>query len=409
MKTQFQWTNSLAPTDRNVGVLQEKWEELLSQNHLTGNQDPGEPEQTVYELLSMCPDTAEFVRCVERFPAVRDVLQNRTSVHTIWVPTNSAFTNFNQDDAELEQILQYHISPHCMPVLQILHTPNIPTLVQPPALNGALRLRLRLSSRGIQANGHATIIRNNLWAKNGVVHLVDQVISLPPPLTEVLLGAPDAQFSRFHQGLRKTGLADDLASSKFVGCTVFAPNDPAFASLGSVTEAFLFDSPEGTRYLRTLLEYHVVPNETLFSNAFYHGNNPTGGSSPPAFLPPRTTESKRNAATSPSQKPENRPRLLKGTRTFPLPTLLSGCSVHVEVARFAGMISMFVKEGEASVVTQDIIALDGVVHVVDRVLLPEFASLFSTNALDGTRSSWQPDLKKLKAVLREYFDGQGSE
>lgn len=409
MTKSFQWPDSPAPTDQDVEVLREKWEELLSQYQSVpqdGEQDPGEPDQTIYEWLQNNSDTTELVQHLERMTGVRDVLQYKQSVHTIWAPTNSAFASFSEDDSKLDQFLQHHISPHSMPLLRILDTPNIPTLVYPPALNGALRLRLRPSSHGIKINGYATMIKSDLRLKNGIIHLVDHVLSLPRPLTEVILSSPEAQFSRLRQALQKTGLENDLASAKFVGATFFAPNDQAFLNLGQETEAFLFNSPEGTRYLRALLEYHMVPNETLYSNAFYHGDDKTG-SSPPIGHPPRVPAVQAPPSAS-SQQPENGRRILKGQLTHPLPTLLGGERVHVEIFRYGGMISMFVREGQASVITQDIVALDGVVHVVDRVLLPSFDSLFPTAAphpLDATRPSWQPDLEELKTVLSRHFHG----
>ena len=244
---------------------------------------------------------------------------------------------------------------------------------------------------------------SDIRVKNGVIHLVDHVLSLPPRIVELISSAPEGQCSRFRQALQRTGLADELASSKFMGCTLFIPSDKAFENLGQELQDFL-QSPGGTPYLRALLQYHVVLDETLYSNVFYHGVNEKGTTCPPIGHKPHTSlPTEANAAKS--TPPKQPGKVLKGKRTFPLPTMLDGALIHVEVTRYAGAISMFVQEGQASVVTQDIVTLDGIVHVVDRVLLPSLQSLSPISEHDTKRSTLPAllsDVEQLKAVLGSH-------
>ena len=53
-----------------------------------------------------------------------------------------------------------------------------------------------------------------------------------------------------------------------MGGTVFAPSNFAFQKLGPKINGFLF-SKYGQKYLKALLEYHVVANQTLYSDAYY--------------------------------------------------------------------------------------------------------------------------------------------
>lgn len=423
MTKPLEWPDSPAPTDRDIEGLQKKWKEVLShyQSHLApsaGEQRPSEEGPTIYEWLQQNSDTTELVRYLERVSSVRDMLQDGQSTHTIWAPTNSALARFTQDDSELELLLQYHMTPHEMPLLRILDTPNIPTLARPAALNGMLPLRLRSSPRGIRVNGQTLISKTDVRVKNGVVHLVDRVLFIPPRVADLISSPPEGQFSRLRQALQITGLAAELASSKFVGCTFFIPNDAAFANLGREVEAFL-QSPEGNPYLRALLQYHIAPKETLYSNMFYHGDNEKGTTCPPIGHKPHastaiqtpasvtslSTEAKA-ANPSPPKQPGNDAVPLKGKRTFPLPTMLGSAWMHVEIARYGGVISMFVREGQASVVIQDIIAFDGIAHVVDSVLLPSLHSLSPTSEHD-TKNSASPasilDVEQLKAVLGSHM------
>jgi len=68
--------------------------------------------------------------------------------------------------------------------------------------------------------------------------------------------------------MEKTGLGEDLKEENQRGGTVFAPTNLAWSRLGPKLNSFLF-SEHGTKYLRALLKYHVVLNETLYSDAFY--------------------------------------------------------------------------------------------------------------------------------------------
>ena len=52
----------------------------------------------------------------------------------------------------------------------------------------------------------------------------------------------------------------------------FAPSNFAFQKLGPRINAFLFSS-YGLKYLKALLKYHVVVNQTLYSDAYYKADD----------------------------------------------------------------------------------------------------------------------------------------
>lgn len=77
------------------------------------------------------------------------------------------------------------------------------------------------------------------------------------------------EFSTLELGLGKTGLIGPINdTSNHVGGTLFAPSNFAFQKLGPKINAFLF-SRYGQKYLKALLMYHVVANQTLYSDAYY--------------------------------------------------------------------------------------------------------------------------------------------
>lgn len=82
----------------------------------------------------------------------------------------------------------------------------------------------------------------------------------------------------------KTGLIDILNdTSKHIGGTLFAPSNFAFQLLGPRINAFLFSS-YGLEYLKGLLKYHVVPDKTLYSDAYYHAESLGKASVPKGFF-----------------------------------------------------------------------------------------------------------------------------
>jgi uncharacterized surface protein with fasciclin (FAS1) repeats len=118
----------------------------------------------------------------------------------------------------------------------------------------------------------------------------------------------------------------------------------AFKKLGPKINAFLF-SKYGEKYLKALLKYHIVANETLYSDAFYKG---------------------KDAQVMDDVSGETIP---KGRFHVDLPTLLDGKSLSIDIARFGGFITMKIN-GFNSVAVQDGLASDGVIHVVSNVLIP---------------------------------------
>lgn len=94
-------------------------------------------------------------------------------------------------------------------------------------------------------------------------------ILVPPPTSVDIIQLLPGEFSTLELGLAKTGLIDVLNdTSTHIGGTLFAPSNFAFKLLGPGANAFLFSS-HGLKYLKGLLLYHVVANQTLYSDAFY--------------------------------------------------------------------------------------------------------------------------------------------
>lgn len=147
-----------------------------------------------------------------------------------------------------------------------------------------------------------------------------------------------SEFSTLLLAYEKTDFVKYIHGVKMVGSTVFAPSNRAFASLGPKLNAFLFNTEKGLKYLRALLKYHIAPDATLYSDAFY---DKTGGADAEDW---------------------NREH-------YDLKTLLDGAHVGVDTAFFAGFTAIKVN-GFANVNVRDAPGKNGVIQVVDKVLFP---------------------------------------
>ena len=101
---------------------------------------------------------------------------------------------------------------------------------------------------------------------------MDSII-VPPPKAATIISFLPGEFSTLELGLTKTGLFSVINdTTNHAGGTLFAPSNFAFQRLGPKINGFLF-SKYGQKYLKALLEYHVVANRTLYSDAYYHSES----------------------------------------------------------------------------------------------------------------------------------------
>lgn len=155
-----------------------------------------------------------------------------------------------------------------------------------------------------------------------------------------------AEFSTLELALLKTGLDKELADLPHKGLTLFAPDNRAWSRLPIPVNAFLF-SERGLKYLKMLLQYHVVANQTLYSDEYY------------PYI---------------DEKPSDKDHHRKGHNDMrpihlDLETLLEGKSLSVDVANFYGFRNIRIN-GYNDVHVRDGVSKDGVLHVPGHIIVP---------------------------------------
>ncbi len=350
------WEEFPAPTSPNETILEKQYSEMLHEFPSSSPQDFME-NLTIYEVIEQSDQMTELLKCFKQHLELVAALSDTASEYTVWASTNEALSVLLGTDVENAfgntwgAVLRHHVSPHLLPIRRLLDMSCIPTLLEPSTLNGEQRLRLRPTPAGMTVNFNTHIIKGDIIASNGVIHLIDSVIFPPPSIMEVISNLPDHNFSIAREALRRTGLALEINTT--VGGTLFVPSNAAFKKLGTKANVFLLENEDGEKLLQALLKFHFAPAQTLYSNAFYK---------PSCEGPPKPSF---NIASQ--NKPQH--RLIKGTRTFGLETALPGNSLQVGVSRYAGMIAMIIDQ-VTPVTTQDLVASNGVVHLLSSVLLP---------------------------------------
>ncbi|NCB08101.1 MAG: fasciclin domain-containing protein [Bacteroidia bacterium] len=185
---------------------------------------------------------------------------------TVFAPTDAAFaallkdlglTSLDQiDAATLGNILKYHVVSGVV-YSKDLKSGYVPTLSTFSGNSISMYVNVE---EGVTINKNTKVTTADIKAKNGVVHVVDKVI-LPPTVVSVALA--NSNFTTLVQAVVKAGLVDALnGAGPF---TVFAPTNDAFSAL--FTQLGITGINDLTaEQLVPILTYHVVSGNVLSTN-----------------------------------------------------------------------------------------------------------------------------------------------
>ncbi|MBU2649393.1 MAG: fasciclin domain-containing protein, partial [Bacteroidetes bacterium] len=239
---------------------------------------------------------------------------------TVFAPTNDAFnqlfnalgvSGINDLTAEtLTPILLYHVLG-VKAESGSLNSGYFETLNTFGPDGNSVQLYVNVS-KGVVLNGNTNVTAADVMASNGVIHVIDRVL-LPP--TVVDLAISNTTFSILVEAVVKAGLVDALnAPGPF---TVFAPTNDAFQALFSVLGVSGIADLTAEQ-LTPILLYHVA-NGNVRSDMVSTGVIPS----------------------------------------------LNGANINVEVGSMGVVLN-----GSAKVIAVDVQGANGVIHVIDQVILP---------------------------------------
>jgi transforming growth factor-beta-induced protein len=158
---------------------------------------------------------------------------------------------------------------------------------------------------------NADVIDRDTFATNGVIHIIDEVLLPPKNLVETAAG--NKWLSTLVAAVEAAGLTETLANGG--PFTIFAPTNRAFDHLPEGTLEALLADPDA---LAEILKYHVVPG-TITSEDLEDGAKVT---------------------------------------------TLQGGTVKISLKRH------WIGVNDAEVIDKDVFASNGMIHIIDEVLLP---------------------------------------
>ncbi len=250
---------------------------------------------------------------------------------TVFAPTNAAFEQFLADNGFsslgevpsdlLTNVLLNHVVAD--EVLSNQLSEGYITTLAEASTDDPINVFVDLSD-GVILNGSSTVTTADLEATNGVIHVIDEVISIPSVITHAVV---NDNFEVLVSALTREDLTTDFVSvlSGDGPFTIFAPTNDAFVALLDSNDEWndLADIPVAT--LEAVLTYHVVAGANV-----------------------------RSASLSDSQVVTT-----LSEDTFTVNISGSNVTITDENGRTANIVAVDVQGG------------NGVIHVIDQVILPQ--------------------------------------
>ena len=223
-------------------------------------------QQTTVQRLAGDPDNrfTTLVSLVTQAGLV-DTLNNGN--FTIFAPTNAAFAALPADvtaavtgnDTVLKDVLLYHVLPGFVP-----SSAATDELLVDTAAGAKARFNIYTHNNVITIQG-CVVSQPDLVCSNGVIHVIDSVMMKPSQnLVEYVASNP--QLSTLLMLVQNASLAQPLLKD---GLTLFAPTNDAFARL---SQAEIDDLLANPAKLAAVLTYHVI-GSTEYSVGLYQKEN----------------------------------------------------------------------------------------------------------------------------------------
>lgn len=255
---------------------------------------------------------------------------------TVFAPTDRAFAALKKSNPDLyakvasdkkllQSVLTYHVVGKRIPAAAA--TAAAKKNLKVKTLQGE-RIALSYSGGKIVLNGSARVVTADVKASNGVIHAIDAVL-VPPSLTQapaptksiVEIAAGNPEFSTLVSLVQKAGLVSAISSPG--PFTVFAPTNAAFEKLAKAAPATYQAVLADPALLTKVLTYHVVAGAIKSTQAI--------------------SVAQQNGKVN----------------------SLEGEPISLSIKD--GKLTL---NGSSTVVIPDILATNGVIHVIDTVIVP---------------------------------------
>ena len=293
----------------------EKWKEYFPENS---------KNKTIAELVSSNNDFKLLNLALKR-TGLYDVV-NKPGALTLFAPDNSAFiaagfanaAAINQADVELlKSILLYHVVGSKITAAQIPIADNTPVSTVSGKELFATKQQNKVFVNGIP------VVLADIIAANGVVHVIHKIL-VPPTGNIVQVALSNPNFSYLVAAVLRASEGSTNVAAVLSGngpFTVFAPTNQAFINAGFPSIESIKAADPAT--LTNILTYHVIAARVFSCN------------------------------------------LINGAEL----TTLNARKVKI-ILNGGAAVKGLSNSNKSNIVTSDLVATNGVLHVIDQVLLP---------------------------------------
>jgi uncharacterized surface protein with fasciclin (FAS1) repeats len=316
----------------------------------------GEPTMNIVETAVAAGNFTTLIAALQATDL--DVaLADADASFTVFAPTDDAFALIGEEtiatllantDVLSEILLQHVVEGEVSSVtaftLNGVSAETLSTNLIPIAIN---------SATDSLTFGGANIVVKDIYTTNGVIHVIDMVVvgdvEVPAPNMSIVdVAVENGNFTTLVAALQATGL-DSVLADLDTDFTVFAPTDAAFALLGDEAIAALLNDADA---LSNILLYHVVSGATVLQDA----------------------------AVAKAQSDD---KMVSMANEQMASLSLSGSTLYIN---------------KSAVSAANVMADNGVIHVVDQVILPPTAKDEPTMSIVDVAVA-NPDFSTLVAAL----------
>jgi len=288
--------------------------------------EKGTPTMNIVDTAVAAGDFGTLVTALQA-AGLDTTLADETQSFTVFAPTDAAFAMIDPvtldllladtealSDVLLQHVVSGEVSSVTAYTLNGLSAATASGAEIPVAINSEL---------DTLTFGGATVTTTDIYTTNGVIHVIDMVVvadvELPsPPASIVDVAVANGSFTTLVAALQATGL-DTVLDDPDATFTVFAPTDAAFGLLGQGAVSALLDDPDT---LKNILLYHVIQGSEVLQDG----------------------------ALTVAQSEANKVEMANGAKT----------------ALSLANNTLFVNKSAVSLA--DVMADNGVIHVVDQVI-----------------------------------------
>ncbi|HEY0045409.1 MAG TPA: fasciclin domain-containing protein [Flavobacterium sp.] len=292
--------------------------------------DASGPSESLLDLAQQDPSLTTFVQAVQRAEITGNLEGNQT--FTILAPHNTAFNEFfiqngySGIDAVpvdvLKQLLYNHMISAEFKAEDFLIGYISTNATGTASTTNRVALFIDTIS-GIKFNGNSTLVTPNIDARNGVLHIVNRVIKVPTVYDHLLANPALSAFTNALAQSQGSGFVATLSGTTESPFTVLAPQNTAFtAFLDETNHDALSEIP--AEELASLLNYHIITDENILSSGFFQNQ---------------------------------------------VLTARNGQNINITLTG-GGKKATDVNNRVSNIIFTDIQASNGIVHVLDKVLMP---------------------------------------